>query len=68
MKTDVNLYFPDPSTGCTCGPYWSVVPPPPCPHHTFKIHQPISSSSKELKELAESYRRMADALDPPTDK
>jgi len=19
---------------CTCGPYWSVVPPPPCPHHS----------------------------------
>ena len=68
MKTDVNLYFPDASTGCTCGPYWSVVPPPPCPHHTFKIHQSISSSSKELKELAEMYRRMADALDPPADK
>lgn len=20
--------------GCTCGPYWSIAPPPPCPHHT----------------------------------
>jgi len=19
---------------CTCGPYWSVVPPPPCPAHS----------------------------------
>lgn len=23
----------DPPPGCTCGPYWSVIPPGPCPHH-----------------------------------
>ncbi len=23
----------DPMPGCTCGPYWSVVAPGPCPHH-----------------------------------
>lgn len=24
----------DPPPGCTCGPFWSVVPPPPCPFHS----------------------------------
>lgn len=25
---------------CTCGPYWSVVPPPPCPLHCFDRRPP----------------------------
>jgi hypothetical protein len=64
MKTEVNIYWPDPSTGCTCGPYWSVVPPPPCPHHAFKVYPPAPGEMTP-KELAALYRRMADALDPP---
>ncbi len=68
MKTDVNIYWPDPSTGCTCGPYWSVVAPPPCPYHTFNVH-PLAPAQPSVamtpKELAALYRRMADALDPP---
>jgi hypothetical protein len=23
----------DPPPGCTCGPWWGVVPPGPCPYH-----------------------------------
>ena len=22
---------------CTCGPYWSITPPPPCPLHTYNF-------------------------------
>lgn len=65
MKTDVSINFPSPVTGCTCGPYWSVVPPPPCPHHTFKIQPHAPATPKELAAL---YRRLADALDPPNDE
>lgn len=61
--TDVTIHLPDASaTGCTCGPWWAVIPPSPCPHHSFKI-QPYTPLSP--KELAEAYRRMADAIDPP---
>lgn len=64
---NVTIDFPDHVTGCTCGPYWSVVPPPPCPYHALRIgqgafpHGPVTSP----KELADAYRRLADALDPP---
>lgn len=27
----------DAPPNCTCGPYWSVIPPGPCP-----IHQPLA--------------------------
>lgn len=30
----------DPPPGCTCGPYWSVVPPGPCPHHSPQFRSP----------------------------
>lgn len=64
MKPEVSLNFPSVATGCTCGPYWSVVPPPPCPHHTFRVTHPSPASPKELAAL---YRRLADALDPPNE-
>lgn len=31
------------AVGCTCGPYWSVVPPGPCPHHTW-TQQPLTTT------------------------
>jgi len=57
----MTVYIP---VSCTCGPYWSVVPPPPCPvHRVPSLSQPTPISPKDL---AAMYRRMADALDPPT--
>ena len=66
--------FPNPS-GCTCGPFWSVLPPPPCPYHTGErnyteapvgtAHPVPYSPHMSPKELADLYRRLADALDPP---
>jgi hypothetical protein len=26
--------YPNINNGCTCGPYWSVIPPGPCPVHS----------------------------------
>lgn len=52
------------SPGCTCGPYWSVVPPPPCPLHSGVL-QGSRSPNMSPKDLAELYRRLADAIDPP---
>lgn len=33
MDSPGSLPVPTNTTGCTCGPYWSVVPPGPCPIH-----------------------------------
>ena len=65
--TSNNTAFPPPGiAGCTCGPYWSVVPPPPCPYHSRAVPAALVPYSPYLtpKELADLYRRLADALDP----
>lgn len=68
----VEITFPQGVQGCTCGPYWSVVPPPPCPHHSFHVGNariaglPCKPIEMNAKDLAALYRRLADALDPPT--
>ena len=28
-----DLTVGDPPPGCTCGAYWSILPPEPCPYH-----------------------------------
>jgi hypothetical protein len=59
------------SLNCTCGPYWSVVPPPPCPYHSSRVEPykeaPLVPHSPHMSpvDLAALYRRLADALDPP---
>lgn len=66
----MHVVFPDYTPfGCTCGPYWSVTPPPPCPYHSAPVvHMatPLVPYSPNMspKELAALYRRLADALDP----
>jgi len=73
MHVDLLAHAP---IGCTCGPYWSVVPPPPCPYHPV-MHPAVGvvdlratpmvpySPIMTPKELATLYRRLADVLDPP---
>lgn len=68
----MHVEFPNKPPGCICGPNWSVVPPPPCPYHSFQVgtvpaDNPMVPFSPHMtpKELAGLYRRLADALDPP---
>jgi len=66
----MSMIFVNPNTGerCTCGPYWSVVPPPPCPVHSYiaprYIPQTAAGATFDLKDTAETLRRLADMLDP----
>lgn len=30
------------SVVCTCGPYWSIIPPAPCPIHGGSLMQPYA--------------------------
>lgn len=68
----MHVEFPNDLPGCNCGPYWSVVPPPPCPYHSFQMG-PVPGAAPLVpynpnmspKDLAALYRRLADALDPP---
>ena len=77
--TGTTIEIGDPPTGCTCGPWWGIIPPPPCPYHTRMI-QPVyvpvipvvvpvpmpvpAPLPADMKELAQKYREMADAIDP----
>lgn len=62
---------------CTCGPYWSVVPPPPCPVHSYSApccHRPsiatypLAIPGFDLADYAKQLRELADAIDPNKDK
>lgn len=66
--------------GCTCGPWWGIIPPGPCPYHTpvmRPVYVPVPVIPlpyvvpvvepilpPDRKELAKKFREMADALDP----
>lgn len=56
---------------CYCGPWWSVVPPPPCPVHSPPCCQlrtpgafPIALPGFDLADYAKRLRELADSIDP----
>lgn len=67
-----------PHPHCTCGPWRSVVPPPPCPMHSAPCHcrapvcvvpqfTPPTFGAGDPAAIAKYLREIADTLDPSKD-
>lgn len=54
-----------PQRCCNCGPYGSIIPPPPCPMHgcppNFGYGTPVAQDL--VRRIAELERRLAERLD-----